>query len=673
MKIMSLRGRKTTMFKKNNIPWNKGLKTSSQEDNQQSFQSLSATQIQEPSTSRMTEEEFAMVCTTDVTGDCLSTPDCDGKSGHVRLLRPKKVQSPSLERDDRKCSGMRLVDFEKVSEAFNDAFCLHMSDSETENSCSLPNFIVGDEKKVGLGWKISLKCTNCNFTAPQKKLYKEAESSRRGPKPAAANIGLAVGLQDTPMGNSRCRTLLASMNIPPPSRSAMQATSNLVGETVTKLNKRDMAEKLDMVKSINKARGNEESSINIAMDGRYNSACISSRRKPGQNASQSIGIACETMTDKQYIVSTATQNKLCWTGSWLRSEGFYEVQCPGGHEGCTANTYGHAPLSEYELGKAIGQDLAVQGAFVKFVTTDGDSKSAAGVAEAIRLLDPMWRVERLADPTHLGQAQFKKCYNAKYSDGMFPAKTREKRVEQQKVLSQDIKARTSLIVKEMMKVHAGDVNKMKADLPNVLRATVRCYSGDCSLCRRHSYVCSGGVTNSWWTRSMFLACHKLTGLCMEDSDEHLLREILKIKLSEASIQQMRLGTSTQKCEAVNRSISVSLPKNVNYSKNMEGRLASTVLRLNNGQAKSTEKILAEFGVELSDDSKKSLEQIQHEQEYHKTYAKTPTTLKRTLKNKGRYLNEHLQFKKRHSATSDYKKGQLDPKGDKSDDHNYCQD
>ena len=96
------------------------------------------------------------------------------------------------------------------------------------------------------------------------------------------------------------------------------------------------------------------------MDGRYNSTTISSREKPGQNASQAIGIACETMTEKQYIIAAAIQNKLCWTGAWLRGK-CMEVECPD----CSANTYHQAPLSEYELGKAIGWQISVEGVYVR--------------------------------------------------------------------------------------------------------------------------------------------------------------------------------------------------------------------------------------------------------------------------------------------------------------------
>ena len=57
------------------------------------------------------------------------------------------------------------------------------------------------------------------------------------------------------------------------------------------LNDRDMAQKVEILKDINIKHGNETSEINTAMDGGYNSATTASRKKPGQNASQVIGVA----------------------------------------------------------------------------------------------------------------------------------------------------------------------------------------------------------------------------------------------------------------------------------------------------------------------------------------------------------------------------------------------
>ena len=44
------------------------------------------------------------------------------------------------------------------------------------------------------------------------------------------------------------------------------------------LNEKDIAENVELLKEINMKRGNSTSKINIAMDGRYNSVSIASRR-----------------------------------------------------------------------------------------------------------------------------------------------------------------------------------------------------------------------------------------------------------------------------------------------------------------------------------------------------------------------------------------------------------
>ncbi len=113
-----------------------------------------------------------------------------------------------------------------------------------------------------------------------------------------------------------------------------------------------MVDKLEIVKAANRKRGNPENEINITVDGRYNSQTITSQKKPGLNASQAISLAVETVTGKNYIVAAAHENTLCWKGAWLRSRNF-DVECPGGHEHCTANKYRAAPVSEYDMGREI--------------------------------------------------------------------------------------------------------------------------------------------------------------------------------------------------------------------------------------------------------------------------------------------------------------------------------
>ncbi|ESO94922.1 hypothetical protein LOTGIDRAFT_175274 [Lottia gigantea] len=362
------------------------------------------------------------------------------------------------------------------------------------------------------------------------------------------------------------------------------------------------------------------------------------RKKPGQGASQSIGIACETNTDKKYIISAVLQNKLCWTGAWLRNTGI-TVNCPG-HEGCTANLTRHAPLTEREMGRIIGEDLSIQGMLIMFATTDGDSTSATGIEEAMRTLHPMWKVERLADPAHLSASQFRQCFKANFLDGMFRGKTKVEKTNQKKTLSQDIKSRCSLVIKEMYSTYCGDVDKLKKQLPKILQATVMCYDGDCSKCRSNSVVCSGGHSNNWWNRSMFLASNNLTSLEMNDNDKFLLNELLKIRLSEEAIDKTRYKT-----ESINRSINISLPKSVNYGRNAMGRLSSTILRSNIGIKEATQTKAEFLGAKLSPKCLQALSSIQKKSVFHRDYETRPEVKRRKLLARGRNIHEFAKYKK----------------------------
>ncbi|KAK6183353.1 hypothetical protein SNE40_010853 [Patella caerulea] len=544
-------------------------------------------------------------------------------------------------------------------------------------TCSLPNFVLATEEKWGAAWKCSVKCTKCGFTSPVHKLYSEVHTGKRGPKPASVNLTLQSGLMDTPISNSWARLLMADLDIPPPVRNSMQKLTNYVNTKTARLNTLSMREKITEVKSIN-ARGGamDPNVINVAVDGRYNCITIGHSKKSGQGASQAIALACETNTEHKYILAAVMQNKLCWIGAWMKGKGM-QVECPGGHEGCTANLVTEAPLSELDMGRALGTEFALQNVLIKFATTDGDGRAAQGIEESLQYLHPMWKVERLADPTHLAASQFRQCSNAKFSDNMFPGKTKLEKGKFKKILSQDVKARCSLIVKNLLKDHCGNIQELKKRLPKILQATILCYDGDCSKCRVHSVVCNGNLRGNWWIRSMFLAANKFTGLQMEDNDKFILNEILKIRLSEEAIIKTRFNTNTQKCEALNRSLSVSLPNNVNYGRNAMGRLSSTILRNNIGIKGSTEGKANYLGAKLSSKTRHSLTRMENERKYYSQYKNRPAVKKRNLFTRGRKLYSFAKYKQSHSVESGYKEGQLDFQNraitDNSlEDHSYSQ-
>ena len=96
------------------------------------------------------------------------------------------------------------------------------------------------------------------------------------------------------------------------------------------------------------------------MDARYNWSRMKSSYKPGQSSTQAYAIASENHTDSKYIIGLAVENKLCWTGAALKNKGF-EVSCPGGHAGCTADIAYLEPHSERRMAYNIAEGLSIEG------------------------------------------------------------------------------------------------------------------------------------------------------------------------------------------------------------------------------------------------------------------------------------------------------------------------
>ena len=163
-------------------------------------------------------------------------------------------------------------------------------------------------------------------------------------------------------------------------------------------------ERLTM-KHSNRMRGlAEDAPINVSIDARYSNTVVASRSKTVHNSSQAIEIAVENQTGQRKVVAASMENKLCWRGSRLRNKGF-KVQCPGGHTGCTATLPTADPLSELRIEEKLAEKFAKEQVMVKYVTSDGDARTAEGVKAAMQKLFPDWEVIRKADPVHIGQSQ----------------------------------------------------------------------------------------------------------------------------------------------------------------------------------------------------------------------------------------------------------------------------
>ncbi|MEW8107356.1 MAG: hypothetical protein AB2801_20305 [Candidatus Thiodiazotropha endolucinida] len=592
--------------------------------------------------------------TEDLSGEATAAGTAGPSTGLQMTMRPRQNKHHTLTQQShktcKKVSGMNLVDSQKMEAMFNELL-LHV---KGDNHCKDATMRIVKTEKWGLGWKYVWGCERCKFKSRKFKLYQEIQTAKPGPNPAAINMTLQTGLSDMPIGNSKARVLLTSLNVVPPALAAMQKASNKVGKTIIEVNSADMKEKRKNLQC------NSPGVINIAMDTRYNSTRTISYSKPGQSSSQAVALACETMTENQYIIGTAIQNKLCSTGQYLKSRG-YDIDCPEGHVDCTANIPYVAPHSEYELARCIAEELASDDILVEYVTTDGDSSAARGIQDTYKTLFPEWTVIRQADPNHLGVSQVRKCNKANFSPQMFPGcTTRAEKKAAQKFLSLDVKHRCSLVYQKLYEESGGNILTIKSRLPKVMEATLKCYNSDCSMCRRHSLVCDGSGHSDWWTRSAALGPAGISNLQMEESDLILLKEILMMRLSESAADTLKLNTSTQKLEASNRGLSVSVPKNVNLPRNFEQRIASAVLRINNAQGTALQMKINKLGASLSPDVRIVLNSLDHRTRYLKAYKKQFKVKKRRTDRLGNLRYEHKMYmRRRDRLTADYEKGKLD--------------
>ena len=71
-------------------------------------------------------------------------------------------------------------------------------------------------------------------------------------------------------------------------------------------------------------------------------------------------------------------------------------------------------------------------------------------------------------------------------------------------------------------------------------------------------------------------------LNMADGDRLTLQGLIEMRLGNAALQRKRHRLTTDKDESINRLFSASLPKNVNFSRNAQGRVCSVIDRTNYG-------------------------------------------------------------------------------------------
>ena len=85
---------------------------------------------------------------------------------------------------------------------------------------------------------------------------------------------------------------------------------------------------------------------------------------------------------------------------------------------------------------------------------------------------------------------------------------------------------------------------------------------------------------------MYLQPGRISHVNMTDRDRATLRNLINTRLGVRALEITKLCMNTNRNEGLNRSLSASLPKNVNFSCNVKGRACEATDRLNYGTGAS---------------------------------------------------------------------------------------
>lgn len=511
------------------------------------------------------------------------------------------------------------------------------------------------EQQQGLCWIERAKCSRCPYVSQRYKLYSEVGEGKRGKKSAAPNLSIHTALSQTPVGYTSFRKMLLSTNTPAPSNSGLLKSANKVSKAITEENKVDMKRRRQNIIQVNKLRGETDTrSVSVEGDAAYNNPIYSGIGKtPFQAATQTTYIMAESITTNRDIIALSTNSKLCSTRSCSR----------------TAHTCSRTlPMSasigdEYSMAAAciqqINEDLNITS-----ITTDPDSRASQAVQDLQQKT-----AEQFTDTRHLSENQ-RKCINKiKFSNHMIPGRTKDIREKLKRRFGNDLVKRCEAEFHGAQKQYPGNIIMLKKCLSHVKFAIVKCYHRNHTECRKHSFACTGGKIKNWHNSN---TCNLPTDFklnCTEE-DINLLYQCIEFRLGPKTLGKTRLATNTQKVEATNRAIRRSLPKNVTYTRNFEGRAHAAIHSVNNGPGQSIYKLCKKIGTPIVPGSRvsKSLHAVQKTREQQRMYHKSEKAKSARCK-KRQYVYKLYDETK---ANENYKKGKMCPKIKKLKcDHSYA--
>ena len=191
-----------------------------------------------------------------------------------------------------------------------------------------------------------------------------------------------------------------------------------------------------------------------------------------------------------------------------------------------------------------------------------------------------------------------------------PGRTKKETEKHVNNFAIDLAERCQSEFTQAMEKYGGNLHKISNKLSYVVDAIPSCYAGDHELCRRHSFVCKGGKKFWLFKRAILPRNFKIR---KSEKNLNAIRQCVNYRLGPKALKQTRLNLNMQKC------LRRSLPKNVTFTKNFEGRVHAAVHSVNLGPGESLLMICEQLGAPISPGSstEKALKAIQRTDQLQK--------------------------------------------------------
>lgn len=532
---------------------------------------------------RLSTEEFLGSVDFDKNSGTFKMTDHKFRDTGVRVLRPKRGSlcavdmvnkgPPAPVADDN-----AHVNLQKIEEMVNLVKEEHML---FDSSCLQSDLKICENIKWGITRKIKWQCLTCGFLSRKYNLYKEITQiqSTRGPKAAAVNIGLAMGITGSTIGASGVRSILHSMNTAAPARSGFKRTLDKAYDKTVDINVKDMSDRRAALINLQKQKGlPEHAPIRAEVDGRYATPLSRTGSNLMSPSTQMVVHIAEQETKSRDIISVSTFSKLCHKCKLLEKKG-KNVPCPGGHSGCSRNLeYSDNIGNERRGSSACLDNMTSNKVIIGTITSDGDSSSALGIRDR----QPGIPLETVRDNIH-----FKKSHNHniknnqhRFTRTMFPYKTVRTREVAIKRFREDLINRCHTEAKNAHNRYGHNMDIIKSVMPKTIDSIISCYQGDCAQCKDYSFACNGvpGSSGHW---DKALMPKDLRTLKMAESDKVVLKCMIEYRLGNKGLELTKYNTDSQKAEAINRAYNKCAPKDITKSRNFKGSIHAAVFSVNN--------------------------------------------------------------------------------------------